>query len=77
MKKRAILVAFLFLTLVLPGLSQAGTPGKAKPAAGPSLVISHPTFEAGKVLEGNEIVHTFILQNKGTKDLVIKNVKPG
>ncbi len=40
-------------------------------------MISNPTYEAGKVLEGSEIVHTFVLKNEGTKDLIIKNVKPG
>ncbi len=44
---------------------------------GPKLVVVESTFNAGKVIEGEDIVHTFILKNKGTKDLIIKDVKPG
>ncbi len=53
--------------------------GAAQKAAkgGPKIVIPQPTFEAGKVVEGDQITHTFIIKNKGDKDLVIKSVKPG
>ncbi len=77
MRRRACLVSFFFLFFALVGQPWAGSQGKSKPTGGPSLVISNPTYEAGKVLEGSEIVHTFVLKNEGTKDLIIKNVKPG
>jgi len=80
MKRRTrvkILILFVLLFFAFPGqFSFAGAKG-SKVKAGPSLVISQPTFEAGKVLEGGEVIHTFIIQNKGTKDLIIKSVKPG
>ncbi len=77
MKFRGILGFILLLFLASYGqVSRAGEK-KAGTQEGPSMVISQPTFKAGNVLEGAEIVHTFIIQNKGTKDLVIKNVKPG
>jgi hypothetical protein len=74
--KLTLILFALFFFVASGKVSRAGTKD-AKVKEGPSLVIAQPTFEAGKVLEGDEVVHTFIVQNKGSEDLVIKNVKPG
>ena len=76
-KIKTLLNLFALIFLVFYGYSVGATEKDAKAKEGPSLVIVRPTFEAGKVLEGEEIVHTFVIRNKGIKDLVIKNVKPG
>ncbi len=76
-RTKNLLGIFLLLLLVFYGPLLRAAEKTNKGKDGPLLVIAQPTFEAGKVLEGEEIVHTFIVQNKGAKDLVIKNVKPG
>ncbi|MBW1659212.1 MAG: hypothetical protein JRJ48_01780 [Deltaproteobacteria bacterium] len=76
-RAKSLLYIFLLAFLVFYGPLLKAAEKTTKSKEGPSLVVAQPTFEAGKVLEGEEIVHTFIIQNKGTKDLVIKSVKPG
>ncbi len=44
---------------------------------GPAIFIPQPTFNAGEIIEGKTLTHTFIIKNRGSQDLVIKNVKPG
>ena len=43
----------------------------------PVAVLPEPTFKFEPVVEGTQIQHDFILQNKGTAPLVIKNVRTG
>ncbi len=44
---------------------------------GPEMVVPEPSYTFEQVLEGEEVLHDFIIQNKGTSDLIIKKVKPG
>jgi hypothetical protein len=44
---------------------------------GPAIFIPQPTYNAGKIVEGKILTHTFVIKNRGTQDLVIRNVKPG
>ncbi len=41
----------------------------------PSVLVVKNVFEFNSVLEGTEVMHDFILQNKGTAPLEIQNVK--
>jgi hypothetical protein len=43
----------------------------------PHLVIAQQTFDAGKVIEGKEVSHAFVIKNQGSGALIIKQVKPG
>lgn len=60
---------FLATTFILAG---AEAP-KDKPFA----FITGPIFDFKQVVEGNEVVHDFILQNKGTTPLKIVKLKSG
>ncbi|MBF0100551.1 MAG: hypothetical protein HQK77_06545 [Desulfobacterales bacterium] len=40
-------------------------------------VIPQPSYEFGSVMEGKEVIHDFIVQNKGNVNLDIINVRPG
>ena len=66
-----------FGSLLLMVLLLIGGVGQALANPGPVIFIQKPTFNAGKVVEGSPITHTFILLNKGDENLLIKNVKPG
>lgn len=41
----------------------------------PLAVVSAPVYQFGAVVEGQEVVHAFIVENKGTAALEIKRVK--
>lgn len=58
--------------------SAASTFGEEK-ASGktPSAVVPAETYTFDKVVEGVDVIHDFIVQNKGTAELEIKKVQPG
>jgi len=43
----------------------------------PSAVFPEPGFEFDAVFEGIEVVHDFVIQNKGTATLDVKKVSGG
>jgi len=43
----------------------------------PEIYIEKAKHDAGEVYEGSEIVHSFIVKNKGQGELRIARVKPG
>lgn len=43
----------------------------------PGILIDEPVFDFGSLYEGDPVVHTFVIRNKGDADLVIEKVKPG
>lgn len=43
----------------------------------PIAVFPDKIFEFEPILEGTELTHAFVVQNKGTAELLIKYVKPG
>lgn len=67
------------------GLVQAQEKTGEKPAAPKveiltayaTIELPEKEFNFGEVLEGEQIVHTFIVKNKGTAPLEIKRVEPG
>ena len=67
--------------LVLPLLMLVGLPfahgAQSAPAAVPSAVIRETRFEFPKALEGKEVTHDFIVENRGAAPLVIEEVKTG
>ena len=43
----------------------------------PSVAVPETRYKFGPVLEGTEITHDFIVQNKGTAPLKIEKVRTG
>jgi hypothetical protein len=41
------------------------------------LIAAQPLFEFGRVLEGTEVVHDFLIVNRGSGDLRIDQVLTG
>lgn len=86
-------LAFLFLSVSLcvstatgqeaktnPGsqpLAQPETHLVSEPVAHPKAVFPDNVFEFQPVMEGQEVMHDFIVRNQGEADLLIKRVKPG
>ncbi len=50
---------------------------EAASANQPEIVIEAKEYDAGEVYEGDEVVHSFIVKNKGKGELHINKVKPG
>lgn len=46
-------------------------------AAEPVAVAPEPGFTFPTVVEGNEVIHDFVIQNKGNATLEIQKVKTG
>jgi len=59
---------------VLPVLAN---PALAQKSLGPSILLKETKFDSGKIREGKTVEHTFKVFNKGDKDLIIGNVRPG
>ena len=69
--------------LLASGSSLLAT-GNPQPAAAsdpespaPELTAAQPLFEFGRVLEGTEVVHDFLIENRGSGDLRIDQVLTG
>ncbi|MDL1974393.1 MAG: DUF1573 domain-containing protein [Deltaproteobacteria bacterium] len=43
----------------------------------PGILIDEPVFDFGSLYEGDPVLHTFVIRNKGDAGLVIEKVKPG
>ena len=81
-RKTAVFSVLLFALWVLfcPGVVTAAKKVKTVKTVKkgvPHLVVAPLTFEAGKVIEGKEVSHTFVIKNQGNATLIIKQVKPG
>jgi hypothetical protein len=50
---------------------------EAASANQPEIVIETKEYDAGEVYEGDEVVHSFVVKNKGKGELQINKVKPG
>jgi hypothetical protein len=47
------------------------------PIPGPRAVVSESVFEFQPVIEGSQIVHDFIIENRGDSPLAIPHLKSG
>jgi hypothetical protein len=70
------MVAALFF-FIMVGYVPAGVFAAAENPSVPIAVFPEKAFEFGAVLEGKEIAHDFVVQNRGASELIIENVKPG
>ena len=51
-------------------------PAQAAPGT-PAAVIENVSYDFGSVYAGVDVIHDFVIQNKGDADLEIKDVKAG
>jgi hypothetical protein len=63
-----LIVFFAVVGFMVPVQADEGTP---------VVVIENGSFDFGSVYEGVDVVHDFIIQNKGDADLEVTNVKAG
>ena len=56
--------------------SAQGTPPEAAPAANPKIVAVKPILDVGKVAKSDKVKVDFEIQNTGTAELVIQDVRP-
>jgi len=42
-----------------------------------SAFFPEPKYDFGRVVEGTEVLHDFVIQNKGDADLYVKRIKSG
>ncbi len=61
-----------------PSASVQSTPVATTPAfTGPatSMTFAQPTFDFGKIMDGEKVEHVFLFENTGSEPLVISNAK--
>jgi len=76
--KRFILL-FLILFAALLGAQAPPAPSVPPAPTGdqPEATIPQDSFDAGNVLKGKKVEHTFIIKNTGKAELNILSAKPG
>lgn len=57
------------------GADSVAAPNPDGEAGQPEMVVPKPSFEFGKVLEGEVVTHAFTIENRGTAPLNISNVR--
>jgi hypothetical protein len=75
MKKRTLFLIFLTSCILFFETASLGTENKSLNL--PSVFVPESRFEFAPVLDGTEITHDFIVQNKGTAPLAIEKVRTG
>jgi hypothetical protein len=75
MKKRTLFLIFLTSCILFFETASLGTENKSPDS--PSVFVPESRFEFAPVLDGTEITHDFIVQNKGTAPLAIEKVRTG
>ncbi len=84
MRKRTLILTFSVVTLLLAAWAIAGTPVKQTVPGNsdtsgvdqPRAVVPQLEYVFTPVFEGVQIKHDFVIENRGTAPLVIKNVRP-
>ncbi len=67
-------IVFIFCIFFLAAFSYGSEDGVQKY---PSIYMPSGIYEFKPVLEGDEVIHDYIVQNKGTAPLKIEKVKSG
>ncbi len=71
-----VVVIFCFVFSGFAELGSAKTSVVNK-KIGPKVVFQETTYDAGKIKEGDPLIHDFVVMNKGDEVLNILKVKPG
>ncbi len=72
-KKRLTFIAIIMIGCLIPVVSLAS----GEPEGAPVAVLPQTVYEFPPVLEGQEVIHDFVIQNKGTAVLKVERVKTG
>jgi len=69
-----------FLVLFLSGLvcmlfAGGFTAAESQATDSPSVFVPEPRYEFAPVVDGREVAHDFVIQNKGDAPLIIERVK--
>jgi hypothetical protein len=67
----------LCCSLVIFGLMVMAFGAQDEVKASPSVVFSKPGYEFDAVFEGVDVLHDFVIQNKGTAILDVQKVSGG
>lgn len=76
MNRRTLFFTMLFPLLCLSGPATANEPVNA-PVSGPVAVTPETVHSFGSVLEGEDVLHDFVVRNTGTEELHIQKVEAG
>ncbi len=63
-------------SLVVTG-SPAPAASQAAQTGNPELVVNEPMFNFGRVMDGTEVEHEFLIENRGDGDLAIDQILTG
>ncbi len=75
MKCKTIIFTLFGLLLLAP--FSFGVETKAEVSPSPSAFVPEDVYDFNKVVDGTQVVHDFIIQNKGDAPLKINKVKTG
>lgn len=75
MKPKMFAVFFVAFSILLFGTGTVGLTGQSLQT--PSVLIPESRYTFSPVLDGTEITHDFIIQNKGDAPLAIEKVRTG
>ena len=75
MKTKMLAVFFVAFSILLYGTGTVGLTGQSLQT--PSVLIPESRYTFSPVLDGTEITHDFIIQNKGDAPLAIEKVRTG
>lgn len=77
--KRSILFLVMVLASAFLAAQEPAAPAPAAAPVGdqPEAVVVQDTFDAGNILKGKKVEHTFIIKNTGKAELTILSAKPG
>ncbi|MCG6974698.1 MAG: DUF1573 domain-containing protein [Desulfobacterales bacterium] len=75
MKTKMLAVFFVAFSILLFGTGTVGLTGQSLQT--PSVLIPESRYTFSPVLDGTEITHDFIIQNKGDAPLAIEKVRTG
>ena len=75
MKTKMLAVFFVAFSILLFGTGTVGLTGQSLQT--PSVLIPESRYTFSPVLDGTEITHDFVIQNKGDAPLAIEKVRTG
>ena len=84
MRKLLPLLCLIALPLWAQEMKKTEAPPPAPPPAqavapenAPQAVVADETFDAGEIIRGKKIEHSFLIKNAGKSELEILSAKPG
>jgi hypothetical protein len=82
--ERRLLQTTLLLAGLIAALACERSPDRdssssndGSPSVGPTLSVSAPRHDFGRVVQGDQLQHSFVVQNTGSEALRIEKIEPG